>query len=183
MIPKDFNRKGIEIICNEMELLTDQISFLEDVLKKYVTDPPELDDNIGLKPKLEEWIEAQIRWRKTILNSNGEKDIGGLVKIIGKVGLADVTRIFEAMKQSGIISSKTEVSQIARIFFSSKEDTKSFIAKYNATKRDIVKNEANSKSDELLEFIKLLISTSFDKREHELNEIEKHILKIKNNLI
>jgi hypothetical protein len=183
MIPKDFNRNEIEKECEKIELLTDQINYLENVLKEYVTNPPELDDNIGLSPSLEDWIEAQIRWRKTSFEEINTTPKGGIVKIKSKYGLADITRIFEAMKKAGIINTKTETIQIANLFFSAKEDITSFTAKYNATKTDIRKNAANSNSDELLEFIKILITTSYNKKENVLNEIENHILDIKDNLI
>lgn len=109
--------------------------------------------------------------------------VQGIVKIKGKYGLVDITRIFEAMKKAGIISTKTEVLQIAQIFFSDALERNKFITKYNSTKSDFKKNFTNSNSAELLDFIKILISSSYDKKESELLELEKHISELQKNLI
>ncbi len=109
--------------------------------------------------------------------------LGNIVKIKGKYGLVDIARIFEAMKNAGIISTKTEVSQIAQIFFTDTLERTKFITKYNSTKSDIKKNFTNSNSTELVEFVKILISSSFDKKGSELLELEKHISELQKNLI
>jgi len=135
-----------------------------------------MEDN-GLKKRLEKEIE------KLEKEVKGIEEEGSIVKIAGKYGLVDITRIFEAMKEAGIISTKTEVSQIARIFFAEKLKQKDFISKYNSAKKDIKKDFSSSKSKELLEFLKILITVCYNSKEYELLELETHISKLQNNPI
>lgn len=79
-----------------------------------------------------------------------EKD--KIPKIIIKSSLSDVTRIIQAMIDSGIISSKTEIKQLARLFHDP-----NFENKFTATKSRIKNTNSRSNSKELVDFIKELL--------------------------
>lgn len=130
-----------------------------------------MEDN-GLKKRLEKEIE------KLEEEVQGVEDERSIVKIAGKYGLVDITRIFEAMKEAGIISTKTEVSQIVGIFFNEKLEQKYNIAKYNATINNTLKKYRTSNSSELLDFIKIIVNKSFTGKEKELEELEEYISKL-----
>jgi hypothetical protein len=87
------------------------------------------------------------------------------------------------MVQSGIISSKTEASKIARIFFTEPFEKDKFARKLTANRNDIEKSEHNSNSKELIEFTKILIEKSFNKKENVLRQLDSHINKLLENLI
>ena len=88
------------------------------------------------------------------------------------------------MKEAEIISkTKTEVSQIAEIFFSETIDKKKFEALYNARKSDTYGLGRNSKSTELEKFIMLLIEKSFSKNNKVLEMFIKLIEKLQANSI
>jgi hypothetical protein len=159
-----------------------RIKYYEDVINDlYVVHGAFKRDLYMEESSLKKKLEKEIEKAKSEI-SNTEQ-IGTIVKIKGKYGLVDIARIFEAMKEAGIISTKTEVSQIAQVFFSDALDRNKFVTKYNATKSDFKNNMTNSNSAELLDFIKILISNSLDKKKSELLELEKHISNLQKNLI
>jgi hypothetical protein len=104
-------------------------------------------------------------------------------KITIKAGVTDIVRIFEAMKEAEIISKKTEVSQIADLFFNTAEDKKKFIATYNARKSDITNLDRSSNSTELEEFIITLIEKSFVNKDKVLENLVSHIEQLQKNRI
>ncbi len=181
----NFVREQVIEYCNKKETIDDQLRYLNYVLKEKKNNPPEIDENVGLKPSFEEYIETEIEYRKTLLESNNraDKNVAGIVKITAKYGLADITRIFEAMKEAEIISKITEVSQIANIFFAGTTGQNDFIKKYNATKGDIKNKETKSNSNELLEFIKILTTNSFAGKKEYLEKLRNHIYELQKNLI
>jgi len=66
--------------CEEFETIEKQIKYLRFVLKERKNNPPEIDENVGLKPSFEEYIQNEIEFREkesVLLNSdkNGSKGI------------------------------------------------------------------------------------------------------------
>lgn len=114
---------------------------------------------------------------------NKELDINKIYIKIEKNGLSDVVRIFEAMNEAGIISTKTEVKQIVQMFFKEANDIKALEANYNATKSRIKNHRSSSNSKELVKFIIYLCGNSFHDKEVELHEIILSLEQIKKNII
>lgn len=174
----NFEREEIEKKCEAYATLNEQIRYLECVLKEYKTNPPDLDVNYGISPTFEEWIEGQLRWLSYLINEP-ESKVEGFVKIIGK--MSDIVRIFEAMKEAQIVSMKTEVTQIAKLFFNDPLEAKKFTNQYYARKDDIADNKRLSRSPELKQFINNLIEKSFNQKKDVLMEISNHIDKLLKN--
>lgn len=107
------------------------------------------------------------------------KNTDNIVQIISKSGVSDIVRIFEAMFDSHIISMKTEVTQIAKMFFSDPLEAKNFTDQYYARKNDNDKFNRNSNSKELVKFIEIIIEKSFNKKETILDELADHIAKVR----
>jgi len=70
----------------------------------------------------------------------------------------NIVRIFEAMYSSGIISAKTEIKQIAQLFFSNTRDIDKFVTNYNRLKKIILDKDPRSNSKKITKFIKLLLN-------------------------
>ncbi len=104
-------------------------------------------------------------------------------RIMIKSSLADVVRIFETMKATGIISLKTEVKQFAELFFYEVTDKISFEKKYNATKSRMKKEGSSSKSEELFIFVITMINTSYKGKGAEIERIIKHLEAMQKNII
>lgn len=180
---KEFKYEDVIQHCNAIEDMEDQIKYLHCVLHEWKNNRPELDPNGGMVPNFEERIKNDIEIREKLILGEGtgrtEKDFQNIneniVKITGKYGPTDITRIFEAMKTANIISLKTEVPQIARIFFADPAKRKELESMLYARKRDTVEMDRNSNSQELVEFIKILIEKSFSKKENVLEELIRHI--------
>jgi hypothetical protein len=190
MKEKEYDLRGFKFEdvmdeCSKYSSLEEQIDYLIYVEKKWISERPLLDPNGPGRPNFEERIRAEIELRenKYKLKEDRTKLPDGIVKIKGKTGLIDITRIFLAMDKSNIISHKTEASQIARIFFSEPLERDKFARKFTASKIDLEKHDYNSNSNELLEFTKILIEQSFNKKEKQLRELDKHINKLLENLI
>ena len=60
----DFIREQVMEYCNEIPSIKEQLSYLSFVLLEKKNRPPELDENIGLKPTFEEFIQNEIDYRK-----------------------------------------------------------------------------------------------------------------------
>ncbi len=168
----DFIREKVMECCNELPTIKEQLSYLNFVLLEKKNRPAELDENIGLKPTFEKFIQNEIEYRKFLLKLEEEETIG-LIRIRGRV--SDVVRIFEAMKKADIISLKTEATQIGRIFFSEKVDIKDFATKYNARKKEIRDEERSTSSEPLLKFIYSVIETNFKGKPEILDLILEHV--------
>ncbi len=168
----DFIREEVMKCCNELETIEEQIRYLSFVLLEKQNNPPELDENIGLKPTFEDFMHNEIKYRKLMLKL-GDKQTQGLIKITGKI--PEVVRIFEAMKDAEIISLKTESAQIGRIFFSEKLEVKNFASTYNARKKDLIEEERSTSSEPLLKFINNLIEISYKSKPEFLDNITNHI--------
>lgn len=177
---KTFNFKREEVIkeCERMVTLEEQLRYLRFVLKEKYNQPTELDYNINIKPTFEDFIRAEIEYREYLLKLP-EKNQTGLVKIKGKT--VDIVRIFEAMMDAKIISSKTEIPQLAKIFFVEPLEGKKFVDQYYARKDEINDIGRNSNSRELVDFVKKLIEKSFSKKEKILDELAEHILQLNKN--
>ncbi len=171
----DFIREKVMEYCNRLSTIEEQIGYLSFVLLERINRPPEIDENIGLKPKFEEFIKNEIKYRKLILEL-GDKQTEGLTKITGRI--SEVVRIFEAMKRADIISLKTEATQIGRIFFSAKVDIKDFDIKYNARKKDLIEEERSTSSESLFKFVCSLIDISFIGKSEILDKISDHLRKL-----
>jgi len=50
--------------CEEFETIEKQIKYLRFVLKERKNNPPEIDENVGLKPSFEEYIQNEIEFRE-----------------------------------------------------------------------------------------------------------------------
>jgi hypothetical protein len=172
----DFIREEIMEYCSELPSIEDQIGYLAFVLKEWKNNPPELDQNIRRIPAFEIFIQNEIEFRKLLLETDNMLT-PGVVKITGRV--PEVVRIFEAMKSSEIISLKTEASQIGKIFFSEKFDVKTFAAKYNARKKDLIAEERSTRSETLLKFLKGLIEISYKGNPEMLDKISEHIERVR----
>jgi len=94
--------------------------------------------------------------------------------IIGKQ--VDIVRIFEAMSEVGIISSKTEIKQIAKLFFTDPVDITSFEKNYNATAHRLKDQASLSTSKNLNHFIK---SLSERLRQQDVDDLIRHLEKLK----
>jgi len=176
----NFIREEVMQYCNDLPMIEEQIAYLCFVLLTKKNHPPELDENIGLKPTLEDFIENEIDFRKFMLTLSN-KQTEGITKMRGK--MAEVVRIFEAMKTSEIISLKTEAAQIGRVFFSEKMDIKSFALKYNARKKDLIEEERSTSSEPLVKFVNDLIEISFKGKTEILDKISTQIERVKKNRI
>ncbi|MHB8579911.1 MAG: hypothetical protein ACYDA4_08620 [Ignavibacteriaceae bacterium] len=64
----DFIREKVMECCNELPSVKEQLSYLNFVLLEKKNRPPELDENIGLKPTFEEFIQNEINFRKEELS-------------------------------------------------------------------------------------------------------------------
>ena len=64
----DFNRESVIEYCNRFHSIKEQLSYLNFVLLERKNRPPELDQNIGLKPTFEEFIENEIKYRERELS-------------------------------------------------------------------------------------------------------------------
>ena len=60
----DFIREKVMEQCNDLPSIKDQLSYLNFVLLEKKNRPPELDENIGLKPTFEEFIKNEIEYRE-----------------------------------------------------------------------------------------------------------------------
>ena len=93
----------------------------------------------------------------TVIEAVGLSESGGDAKNIERMkvksSLTDVVRIFEAMKESEIISNKTPVKEFAAMFFHEPTEKYLFERNYNATKSRLKNDGSSSNSDELVEFI------------------------------
>lgn len=138
-----------------------------EILKKNIFD--EMDGLNNLKTA----FEIEIKKLGDSLNEpfgyGSETDTGN--KILIKSGLSDVVRIIEIMKEADIISARTNAVQIAGIFFSEPELKNSFDKKYTAIKSKLYRNGHASNSEPLMNFTKILIETSFGKKDHKLDEL------------
>ena len=153
----------------------DGISYLNNALSAYnkrngLHDPDWGMGKSGFVEEIQNGINELVNTQDQNLNVN-------IVKINARSGLSDVVRIFESMKESGIISAKTEVSQIVSIFFSESVDNKRAIDTYNRNNSEIRNDESNSNSKQLVEFTKILITKSFGRKKKVLEEIADHIVK------
>lgn len=170
--------------CNAYGSVNDQIRYLKAIYHKWMNNRPKHDPNGDMTPNFQERISNEIKFREEIIKEDDKNIISSdIVKIVGKTGLIDISRIFIAMEKSGIISSKTEASQIARIFFSEPIDKEKLARKFISNRNDQDKNQRNSNSNELAEFIKILIENNFNKKEKVLSDLETHINKLQKNLI
>ena len=175
----DFIREKVMEKCETYETVEEQIKYLRFVLKEKRTKPPRLDENLGIKPNFEEFIQEEIDYRKSLLETS-DKQTPGIVKMNGKI--SEVVRIFEAMKDVGIISTNVEASQIGRIFFRETVDVKLFAAGYNARKKDLIEDERNTSSEFLEKFIDRLLEISFRGKRDILSRIVNHIGTLKNRI-
>ena len=170
--------------CIELATIEEQIKYLSFVLLEKKNNPPELDENLGLKPSFEEFIKNEIKFRKMLIKI-GNKSTACLqdgqskeiIKINGK--LHEVVRIFESMKTAEIISPKTEVSQIGNIFFTEKIAVNSFVSRYNARKKDLISEERSTKSESLFKFLTGLIEISYKGKPEMLDKISEHIERVR----
>lgn len=87
----------------------------------------------------------------------------------------DIVRILGAMYSSGIIPSKTEVKQIAQLFFSKPDEIEKFVSDYDSQKKRILDGDSGSDSENLIRFIK---SLSNQLKKFEIKEIIEHLLTI-----
>ena len=92
---------------------------------------------------------------------------------------ADIVRIFEAMFEADIISSKTTIKQIAEIFFNEIPEQIKFVNKYYSTRDQIKKKDSSSNSDRMLKFVMILIEKNFKKKEKELEKLIYFLIRLK----
>ena len=96
-------------------------------------------------------------------------------KILISTEQVDIVRICEAMYSSGIISAKTEIKQIAQLFFSDPKDIEKFVSNYNSQKKKILDQDSESNDQNLIHFIKIL-SNRLEK--FDIKEIIEHLITI-----
>ncbi|MHB8579444.1 MAG: hypothetical protein ACYDA4_06250 [Ignavibacteriaceae bacterium] len=172
----DFIREEIMEYCDKLPSIEDQIRYLAFILKEWKNNPPELDQNIRRTPAFGIFIQNEIDYRQLLLETSSNST-HGVVKITGRV--PEVVRIFEAMKSSEIISLKTEASQIGRIFFNKKIDVKTFAAKYNARKKDLIEDERSTTNKSLFKFVTNLIEISYKAKPDMLDKISEQIERVR----
>lgn len=182
----NFVREKVIAKCGEFETVEDQVKYLRFVLKEKKNNPPEIDENVGLKPSFEEFMQWEIEEKVTKKHDEEKEKANNeiinddsVIKIISKSGVSDIVRIFEAMYDANLIAMNTEVTQIAKIFFTEPLKLKNFADQYYARKDDIENFERNSNSKELVKFVKILIEKSFNKKELILNELTRHIEQVR----
>jgi|YelNatPaOPRAMG01_1025707.scaffolds.fasta_scaffold68679_2 hypothetical protein len=101
---------------------------------------------------------------------------GNRIKAIS--GMTDIVRIFESMKDGGIIWSNTPVKDIAEIFFREPADKFLFEKRYNSIKSQLKKDGSSSNSEALVKFVIDLCKKSFHDKEYALEEIIKSLEEI-----
>jgi len=136
------------------ELLTKQIEFLERCIQNF-------ENEI-------EYVRKLIITTEKLPDKKTEK-----LKIQGK--LVDIVRIFEAMFATGIISAKTEIKQIAQLYFNDPLDIDKFVDNYNSQKSRIGYNASKSNSPNLKLFIEEL---SKGLKEKDVDEIIDYLGKL-----
>lgn len=98
-----------------------------------------------------------------------------IIPIQIRSSITDIARIFDCMKRAGIIESVIHPKKIAQIFFDSPKEKKKLANSLNARMVDISNSQRNSNSNNLLEFIKILIEQSFSKKSNYLEKMSKYI--------
>lgn len=174
-----FKKTNIDNHVRKIESNRDKIAFLSLVLREYHNNDVykfDLTLKKGMPPTtLERELKADIEHLERLDNTQTGKSSEKLIPPIhSKVSMSDIVRIFEAMREAEIISFKTEVKQIAQMFFK----YPGFEGSYNSTKSRIEKNESQSNSKELEKFIKILCEKSFKKKGKVLDSIIEYLEKL-----
>ncbi len=105
----DFNRERVIEYCNRLPSPKEQLSYLNFVLLERKNRPPELDQNIGLKPTFEAFIENEIEYRERELSFGKlwpNKRMGNSIEneLIGWKGTeSQIIYFFELLFSAGLI--------------------------------------------------------------------------------
>jgi hypothetical protein len=155
-----------------------QATYMSFELDKLSKDNPNfiIDGIKKIKMHLEFDSERMLMDKNEIDNDDIER-----IKILSS--MSDVVRILEAKKKAGIISTKTEVKQIAKMFHTETADSFLFEKKYNATKNRLEKEKSSSNSQPLVYFIKILCEEAFHNKEKQIEEIIGHLEGLQKNII
>ncbi len=135
----------------------------------------------GLR-NIEGVLEDDVAVIETTESKEEKATLGTGDRIKVKSGMTDVVRIFEAMKEEGVISSKTTVKDIAELFFSEPADKYLFEKKYNSIKNRLKKDGSSSNSEELIMFVLTLCRKSFYDKEYALEKIIKSLDELQKNI-
>ncbi len=105
----DFIREKVMEQCNKLPTIKEQLSYLNFVLLEKKNRPTELDENIGLKPTFEKFIQNEINFRKEELSisklcydkkENGAKE---LELIEWKGTEPQIIYFFELLFRAGLV--------------------------------------------------------------------------------
>ncbi len=105
----DFNRESVIEYCNLLYSIKEQLSYLNFVLLERKNRPPELDQNIGLKPTFETFIENEIKYRERELSFGklcSDKRMSNPIEneLIGWKGTeSQIIYFFELLFSAGLI--------------------------------------------------------------------------------
>lgn len=139
------------------------------------------NDEKNVYEKKREQIEIELEYRKKQLAQTDQAV--GKAKIPDdkitpiKIGSTktDVVRIFEAMLDAEIVDSKTPIKDIISLFFNDFGDREDL---YSAIKKQA--RTSGSRSEKLVEFIKILCKSSFEGDRERLENLERYMSKLNN---
>ncbi len=131
---------------------------------------------------IEEVLEDEAAVIKTTESKEEKATLSTVDRIKVKSGMSDIVRIFEAMKEEEVISSKTPVKEIAELFFSEPADKYLFEKKYNSIKSRLKIDGSSSNSEELVMFVITLCRKSFHDKEYALEKIIKSLEELQKNI-
>lgn len=155
----------------------EKIKYYEDVINDlYVVHGAFDRDKYMGENTLRKKLEHEIELAKHELKL--EENLQDVVKIHTSLNISDLARIFESLKQTKLISDKTQITQIIRIFFSGKEQT-SKEKQYSNRRSDTIAGEKSTDSSDIAIFIKKLLELSYKGKTETLEEIISHAQKLK----
>ena len=167
----NFDRDKIIEYCREFPELKEQIEYLKALLLEYKTNP----QNFYVKPNLEEYLQMNIYFREYIYSHN-ESTLPGLLKINGANCRFEVINIIDAMIQSEMVKSLTEIKMVLELFFSGEIDQEKNDALYN-NRLNEMKN--GTTEDYMLKFLTTFAEESFKENPEVMDELIERLIKLK----
>lgn len=124
-----------------------------------------------------EGIMQQTKKAITDAEQNDSPSIPEARRIVVIPPISSVVRIFEAMREAGIIAKKTPVRDLIAHCFIERSTTQITEARYNSTKQKIAEG-SKAKGSEMLEFVKLLSASlkrdDIEKLAEHLEHLQRH---------
>ncbi len=129
-------------------------------------------EETSIKKQLEKELE------KTKQEIDREEMNSDIIRIRTTLSVSDLARIFESLLMTKLISEKTEIKQIMRLFFSS-QAIQAKAKQYSNRKNDTILLTNPSEKNDLAEFIKKLLELSYKGKPDILDEIIDHAEKLR----